>query len=156
MFESRERLAAEIKGLLGAVREAAQGRYACLLDPRALLFESEAPQEPGWAFRRFLEERRSQILAIPSGLAGDGPSEDAFEGWEQDDFLVAVWNRRVALVIACPAAEEARESIARPLRALTDRLFRWDPSYRLDPQGRGLFLGRAQLDLVVVGRPPGV
>jgi hypothetical protein len=153
MFESRERLAAEIKGLLAAVREVAEGRYACVLDPRGLLFESEAPEQPGWALRRFLEERRSQILAIPGGLAGGGPSEDVFEGWDQDDFLLAFWNGRVALVVACQAAEDARESVDQPLRALTDRLLRWDPSYRLDPQGRGLFLGRAKLDIVVAGRP---
>jgi len=154
LFESRQRLGSEIQGLLDAVRAASDGRYACLLDAKALLFEAVAPDEKGlWALRRFLEERRARILAIPAGLAAGGPGEDAFEGWDADDFLLAFWTGRVALVLACAEAEAARERIAAPLRALTDRLFRWEPTYRLDPQGRGLFLGRAKLDIVVVGRP---
>jgi hypothetical protein len=154
LFESRERLAAEVGGLLDAVRVAGDGRYACLFDAKALLFESTAPDEQGlWALRRFLEERRARILAIPGGLAAGGPSEDAFEGWDDDDFLLAFWNDRVGLVLACADAAGARERIAKPLRVLTDRLFRWEPTYRLDPQGRGLFLGRAKLDVIVVERP---
>jgi hypothetical protein len=153
MFESRGRLAAEIKGLLAAVREVGGGRYACILDPRGVLFESEAPEEPGWALRRFVEEKRGEILRIPAGVAAGGPNEDVFADWDADDFLLAFWNGRVAMVLACPEAEAAKGRIDKPLRALTDRLFRWDPSYRLDPHGRGFFLGRAQLDLIVVGRP---
>jgi hypothetical protein len=154
MFESKDRLAGEIAELLDALRGLVDGRYACLLDAKALHFESTAPDESGlWALRRFLDERRAQILGIPGGLAADGPMDDAFAGWEEDDFLLAVWNGRAALVLACPDAEAARERVDRPLRAFTDRLFRWDPTYRLDPQGRGLFVGRAQLDLIVVGRP---
>jgi hypothetical protein len=153
LFESKERLADDVRGLLAAVRQAAGGRYAAILDPRGVLFESEAEGEPGWALRRFLEEKRTEILRIPAGVAAGGPNEDVFADWDADDFLLAFWNGRVALVAACPDAEEARDSVARPLKALTDRLLRWDPSYRLDPQGRGFFLGRAQLDLIVVGRP---
>jgi hypothetical protein len=154
VFESRERLARDLEGLLEAVRVAAGARYACLLDAKAVLFESVAPDEKGlWALRRFLDERRARILEIPHGLAAGGPGEDVFEGWDDDGFLLALWNGRVALILACDEAEAARDHIAKPLRALTDRLFRWEPSYRLDPQGRGLFLGRAKLDIVVVGRP---
>lgn len=154
MFESQARLAGEIEGLLAALRGMAEGRYACLLDNRGLLFESLHPEEKGlWALRRFLEERRSLLFGIPGRMAADSLSDDAFEGWEEDDFLLAFWNGRVALVLACPDAEAVREPLAKPLRALTDRLFRWEPTYRLDPEGRGFFLGRAQLDIIVVGRP---
>lgn len=45
LFESRERLAGEIGGLLNAVRSAGEGRYACLLDAKAVHFESTAPDE---------------------------------------------------------------------------------------------------------------
>ena len=154
MFESRDRLAKDIEGLLGAVRVAAGARYACLFDAKALLFENAEAEEKGvWMLRRFLEERRARILEIPGGLAAGGPGEDAFEGWDEDDFLLAFWNGRVAMVLAGNDAEGARGRIGKPLRALTDRLFRWEPTYRLDPQGRGLFLGRAKLDIIVVGRP---
>jgi hypothetical protein len=153
MFDSKDRLAGEIAELVEALRGLVDGRYACLLDAKALHFESPAPGETGlWALRRFLEDRRAQVLAVPGGLAAEGPMDDVFAGWDEDDFLLAVWNGRVALVLACPDAEAVRDRVDRPLRALMDRLFRWDPTYRLDPQGRGLFLGRAKLDLIVVGR----
>src|SRR5262245_13096520 len=155
MFESKDRLAGEIAELLEALRGVAGGRYACVLDAKATHFESLAPEESGlWVLRRFLEDKRSQVLAIPGGLAADGPMDDVFADWDEDDFLLAVWNGRVALVLACPDAEAARDTIDRPLRALMDRLFRGDPTYRLDSQGRGLFLGRARMDVIVVGRQP--
>jgi hypothetical protein len=85
-------------------------------------------------------------------MAGDGPAEDVFEGWEEDDFLLAFVNGRVALAVACPEAEAVRDAVMRPLRALADRLFRYNETWRLDEKGRGFFVGSARLDVVVVGR----
>jgi hypothetical protein len=58
----------------------------------------------------------------------------------------------VALVVACPDPEKLKEQAEPPLRALVDRLFRLNAAWRLDEKGRGLFLGRARLDMIVVGR----
>jgi hypothetical protein len=53
--------------------------------------------------------------------------------------------------VACPDAESLRERAFPLLKALADRLFRYNETYRLDAEGRGLFFGRARLDIVVVG-----
>jgi hypothetical protein len=76
---------------------------------------------------------------------------DPFADWDEDEFFLAFLNGRVAVVIACPDAEGAKAALERPLRAMADRLFRWRSSYRVDPRGRGLFLGRPRHDLIVVG-----
>lgn len=147
-----ETLAGQIRGLLETLRQLAEGRYACLLEPGRSLFESEAPGQPDLEeLRRFLAARRAALFALPAGLAADGPGEDVFEGWERDEFFLAIVNGRVALLIACPEAEPVRQRAGRLLRALVDRLLRFDHTYRLDPEGRGLFLGRPRLDIVVVG-----
>jgi len=154
MFESSERLGHEIAALLDGLREEAGGRYACLLDPQQLLFET-AGDEPGvGALREILRHGRAALFALPGQLAGEGPSRDLFEGWDADDLFLAFVNGRVALVLACPDAESLRERLMRPLEGLADRLFRLEPRYRLDERGRGLFFGGARLDLVVVGRAP--
>jgi hypothetical protein len=153
VFESRERLAEDIRGLLEALRQEARGRYACLLEPGRILFESPEPEErEEWALRRFLEERSAALFTLPGSMAGEGPAEDLFDGWEHDDFLLAFINGRVAAAVACPDAEAARDAVMRPLRALADRLLRYNETWRLDERGRGFFLGSARLDLVVVGR----
>lgn len=152
MFESRTRLAQEIRGLLSALRAAGNGRYACLLDRKAVVFEDAAEEQPGWALRRFLEERREALFGLPAEMAGEGPATDMFEDWEQDDFFLAVLNGKVAVVVACPDAESLRQPAQRLLKALSDRLFRYEPSYRMNLQGKGFFAGRAQLDVVVVAR----
>jgi len=153
VFESRERLADDILHLLDAVRQEAGGRYACLMEPGRILFESPEPEDrEGWTLRRLLEERSAALFSLPHSMVGEGPAEDLFEGWEQDDFLLAFVNGRVALAVACPDAEAVRDAVMRPLRALADRLFRFNETWRLDERGRGFFLGSARLDVVVVGR----
>ena len=152
MFESKERLSRDLRELLATFRNVSEGRYACLLRPKGgVLFESPEPPGDAWALRRLLEERSDAIFALPGGLAEEGPLEDAFESWEDDEFLLAFINRKIALVVACPSAEAARERVGPLLKALTDRLFRYDETYRMDAQGRGFFLGRARLDIVVIG-----
>ena len=153
MFESTERLGADITALLGAIREAAGARYVCVFEPGAILFESEAPETaPGWALRRFLEPRLAKLFALPASMAGDGPQEDVFEGWEADDFVLAFVNGRVGLAVAAQDAEAVRPRIEKLFEALADRLFRWKASYRVDSAGRGLFAGRPRVDWVIAAR----
>jgi hypothetical protein len=152
MFESKERLADEIARLLEGVRGASGGRYACIMEPDRILFETPAAEGKLLALRRFLEDKGREVFRIPAGLAAEGPLDDAFEGWDHDDFFLAFVNGRVALVVACPEAEPVEAALERALAALADRLLRWNEAYRLDPQGRGLFFGNPRLDTVVVGR----
>jgi hypothetical protein len=154
MFESRDRLAEEIGGLLDALRTLGGGRYACLLEPKGRLpFESATPESEGhWMLRRFLEQRIEALFRLPAAMASGEPMEDVFADWEDDAFFLAFINGRVALVVACPDPEALKEQAERPLRALADRLFRYNTAFRLDEKGRGLFLGRARLDMIVIGR----
>lgn len=155
MFESRERLAAELARLLEGILGAAEGRYACIMEPGRILFESPVAEGKLLTLRRFLEERGPALFAIPAGLAEEAPLEDVFEGWDHDDFFLAFVNGRVALVVACAEAGPVEAALQRGLPALADRLLRWNEAYRLDAQGRGLFFGQPRLDTVVVGRHSG-
>jgi hypothetical protein len=152
MFESRERLAEDLRGLLRALREAAGGRYACLLDRESVRFEDSPEDQPGWALRQFLEQRREALFGLPDAMAGEGPETDLFEDWVEDDFFLAFVNGRVAVVVACPVAEVLRDTSQGLLKAMADRLFRYEPRYRLNEEGKGFFGGRARLDVVVVAR----
>jgi hypothetical protein len=154
MFESREALAGQIGDILSSLRRLGDGRYACVLDPSGVLFDErddDASQQ--WALRRFLEQHTGELLAIPGRLRSESPPNDVFERWEEDAFFLAFVNGRVALVVACPdpAALEAR---AGPLlKALVDRLIRYNPAWRADERGRGFFFSRPRLDTVVVAPP---
>ncbi len=154
MFESESRLAEDVSGLLTALREAGDGRYACIADRASIHFQSsDATEEPaGWTVRTFLEPRLRAIFEIPGSLAGDGPSDDVFESWAEDDFLLAFLNDRVALVLACPDAEAARSAVEPVFTPLADRLLRLKPAWRVDEQGRGLFFGRPRVDWIVAAR----
>jgi hypothetical protein len=154
VFESKQRLAADVVTLLQALRQQADGRYACVMEPARLLFESPGPDQPGAdaGLRAFLDQRRAAVFAIPAGMAGDAPMDDAFEGWQGDEFLLAFFNGRVAVVMACPDAEAARAVAFDVLKVMADRLMRFDARYRLDERGRGLFLGRARIDVIAVGK----
>jgi hypothetical protein len=137
------------------VRQAGGARYAALVSGDGILFESALPGEDVVFLRHHLRERIASLLALPGQLQGAGPEDDLFDGFEGDAFLVTVINGRVALVLACPDAEAARTGIEPPLLVLADRLFRYEPRFRVDEQGRGLFFGRPRLDSVVVGRADG-
>ena len=154
MFESRKRLLDEIGRLLDVLRELGHGRYACLLEPSGIVLEREDENaEQGWMLRQFLKEKAAALFTVPEAMDSGGPAEDVFADWSQDEFFLAFVNRRVAVVVACPAAETLRESAMRPLKALADRLLRYNQAWRLGPYGRGgFFMGRAQLDVVVVGK----
>jgi hypothetical protein len=156
MFESRERLTQDIRGLLGALREEGAGRYACLLEPKGILFEdSEAGGVPGWPLRRFLEQRLETLFAIPRALAADEEMDDIFEDWEEDGFFLVFVNGRVGAVVACPDPEALEKRAGRVIKVLVDRLVRYNPAWRSDERGRGFFFSRPRLDTVVVGRKAG-
>jgi hypothetical protein len=155
VFESRRRLEDEINALLETLREDARGRYACLLEAKGLLpFETPEPADREIAeLRRLLEERAAAVIELPRHMAAGTEMQDVFAGWEHDELFVAVLNGRVAVLVACPEAEPLRERALKPLRALADRLLRYNEAWRMDAQGRGFFFGRPRLDIVVVGRP---
>jgi hypothetical protein len=153
VFEAKERLEENLLALMGAILDLGDGRYACLVERSGIVLETPEPEDgPVLALRRVIEARAASILGLGASLAGGGDMEDAFSGWTDDEFLVAVLNERVALVVACPDAEALKGAADPPLRAMVDRLLRWKPAYRLDLRGRGLFAGRPRLDLIVVGR----
>jgi hypothetical protein len=155
MFESAQRLREQIEDLLEGIRSGAGGRYACLLEPTRVLFERVAPDwREAWTLRRLVQEHSAALFALPASMASGAPVEDVFADWLDDEFLLAVINGRVALLVACPQAEALKERVLPPLQALADRLFRYEPRYRLDPNGRGFFFGRPRLELVVIGSPP--
>lgn len=155
MLEPRGRLEADVRDGVEALRRAADGRYACLVERAGILFETPEPGDgKAWTLRRVLEANLPSLFALPPAMADERPEVDAadpFADWEEDEFYLAFLNGKVALVIACPDAEAARAELERPLRALVDRLLRWRPDLRIDARGRGLFFGRPRLDVIVVG-----
>lgn len=156
MFESHEKLADEIRRLLGALRVLGDGRYACLLEPRGgVLFDDADPEaNPPWALRQFLERRTKALFAIPAQLVSEaGVEEDAFAEWEDDGFFLVFVNGRVAVVVACPDPEALEKEAGRLLKVLVDRMIRYNAAWRADEKGRGLFFSRPRLDTVVVPRP---
>jgi hypothetical protein len=159
MFDSPRRLEEQIAGLLETIRAVADGRYACIMEPGTIHFESPEPEgNEIMTLRRLLDLGAARIFTLPEQMADDlgpGPESDPFEGWDHDELLLAFVNGRVAVVVACPDAEAARGAILDPLRALVDRLLRWKGAYRLDARGRGLLFGRPKLDFVTIGHHPG-
>ena len=152
MFEDRNRLEENLLDLMAAIVDLGGGRYACLVERSGIVLEMPEPEDgPLQALRRVVEARAGSILGLAGALAAGGEMEDAFSGWTDDQFLVAVLNERVALVVACPDAEALQAKVDPPLRVLVDRLLRWKAAYRIDARGRGLFVARPRLDLIVVG-----
>jgi hypothetical protein len=152
IFESRAALREGLLEAVDAIRTLAEGRYACVLDAGAIVLESPEPADGrSFALRQLIEDRRAAILSIPQTLADDGPMEDVFSDWHEDEFLIAFLNQRVALVVACPDAEALKESGTELWPVWADRVLRFDERYRIDPKGRGLLFGSPRLDLVVIG-----
>jgi len=153
VFESSSRLADQIASLLEGIRLEAEGRYACLLDDRRLLCEAPAgapPPELAGLVRDLLANA-TRLFEIPGQMEAGADMEDLFAPWPEQEFLLAFVNRRVVLVLACPEPAPLQESLLPGLRAMADLLFRYEPRFRLDERGRGLFLGRGRIDTVVVG-----
>ena len=158
MFESSRRLREDIDALLEAVRQMSGGRYACIMEPDTVLFESLAPgaEEEMAPLRQIVERRGRLIFALPTSMADEGgPGEDPFAAWERDELCLVIINDRVGLLVACHDAEAAREEMMDALKALVDRLLRLESRYRLDRRGRGFFFGSPKLDFVTIGRTTG-
>jgi hypothetical protein len=158
MIESSQHLARDIVDCLAAIRGLTGSRWACLVDSQGIRFEdpvTDTVSPDVETLRRLVEQRRNELLAIPRGLAASGPMADVFDGWDADELFLAVINERVALVAAVSDAELLRERSRRLVRALADRLFRYEPRYRMNAQGRGFFFGRPKLDLIVVSSAAG-
>jgi len=156
VFESSRRLKEDVQGLIEAVRVAASARYACVMEPGRILYESPEPEgQPIATLRRLLELNGAEVFALPGAMAqeeGPGPQADPFEGWEHDELCLAFLNGKVAVIIACPNAEAGREAATKALHILMDRLMRLEPRYRMDGRGRGFFFGQPKLDFVTVAR----
>jgi hypothetical protein len=156
---SEDRLRQEIVAMLAALRKGTGARYACVVERKGVLLESADPEDAAWAIRQFLNGRLDALFAVPKALAADQSFDDVFAEWEtpagreEDEFLLAFVNGKVAVVLVCPDAEAHRDELRKPMQALADRLFRLNAGFGLDEKGRGLFLGRARLDLVAIGRP---
>jgi hypothetical protein len=154
MFERRETLAGEIRDLLASLRGLGAGRYACVLEPKGVLFEDDDSGTPApWTLRRFLEQHAAAVFAIPGTLSSGALVDDAFADWEADAFFLAFVNGRVAVVVACPDPGVLEAQAGRLLKAFVDRLIRYNPAWRADERGRGLFFSKPRLDTVVIGHP---
>ncbi len=154
MFESHEKLGEEIRKMLRALRGLGEGHYACLLEPKSVLFEDAEPETAPWGLRRFLEERAEGLFAIPRALHSEaGVEEDVFESWEDDGFFLVFVNGRVAVVVACPDPVALEKESGKLIKVLVDRLIRYNTAWRADEKGRGLFFSTPRIDTVVVEKP---
>jgi hypothetical protein len=165
MFESRAKLEEDAGRLLESLRRLAEGRYAALFDARGVLLESpDGGGEGGWRLRRLVQSSAEALFRLPPALhaspgasdggrgQGEAPLVDLFEAWEDDEFFLAFLNGRVGILVACPDAKRLQEESGRLLTVFADRLLRYNPAWRLDEKGRGLFFGSPRLDTVVIGR----
>jgi hypothetical protein len=154
MFESETKLRQDVAGMLESLRELGEGRYAAVFDARAVIAESPAGTHEGErVLRRLLQDRGAAVLRVPAALDGGDEMGDLFSEWTADEFLLAVVNGRVGVLVACADAARLEADSERLLHALVDRLLRIDPAWRVDEKGRGLFFGAPRLDTVVIPRP---
>jgi hypothetical protein len=170
MFESKARLQEDVRGLLDALRELGEGRYAVLFDANGVILQSPdeglAPQAGrpfGGDLRRLVQSRAEALFALPAALhapdvpgdrdQGGGKMADLFEAWAEDEFLLAFLNGRVGLLVVCSDAKRLEVESGKLLEVMVDRLLRFNPTWRLDERGRGLFFGSPRLDKVVIERP---
>ena len=93
------------------------------------------------------------LLHVPAALHDGEEMGDLFSDWTEDEFLLAVVNGKVGVLVACADAARLEADSGRLLQALVDRLLRLDPAWRVDAKGRGLFFGAPRLDTVVIPKP---
>ena len=154
MFESASRLRRDVSEMLDALRELGESRYAAVFDATALVAESPAePAEGQWELRRLLQSKAEALLRLPRALQSGEEVADLFAAYGDEEFLLAVVNGKLGLLVACEDATRLKDDSERLLPALVDRLLRLDDRYRLDEKGRGLFWGSPRLDTVVIPRP---
>jgi hypothetical protein len=117
---------------------------------------AESPAEPESGegrLHRLVRDHRAELLRVPADLQGGGEMADLFDECTADEFLLAVVNGKVGVLVACRDAARLEAESQRLLRALVDRLLRLDATWRIDERGRGLFFGSPRLDTVVIPRP---
>jgi len=154
MFESATRLRKDVCEMLDALRALGSSRYAAVFDAAQLIAESPSEANEGeWALRRVLQGAAEALLRVPRALEAGEPLEDLFADFGDEEFLLAVVNGKLGLLVACPDAGRLKAESAGLLPTLFDRLLRLDDRYRLDERGRGLFWGSPRLDTVVIPRP---
>jgi hypothetical protein len=154
MFESETRLRQDVVDILDSFRGLGEGAFAAVFDARAIVAESAAEDaESAPALRRLLAGEAASLLRLPGALQRGDETSDLFASFEKDEFLLAVVNGKVGLLVACADAERLEQESARLVRALVDRLLRLDPAWRYDEKGRGIFFGSPRLDTVVIPRP---
>jgi hypothetical protein len=140
--------------MLGALRELAESRFAAVFDATAVVAESPAETAEGqWALRRLLQSKAEELLRLPRALQSGEEVADLFADYGDEEFLLAVVNGKLGVLVACADATKLKDDSERLLPALFDRLLRLDDRYRLDEKGRGLFWGSPRLDTVVIPRP---
>ena len=140
--------------MLGALRELAESRFAAVFDATAVVAESPAETAEGqWALRRLLQSNAEELLRLPRALQSGEEVADLFADYGDEEFLLAVVNGKLGVLVACADATKLKDDSERLLPALFDRLLRLDDRYRLDEKGRGLFWGSPRLDTVVIPRP---
>jgi hypothetical protein len=154
MLESDAKLRRDVAEMLDALRELGEGRYAAVFDAKRVVAESpEQTSEGEWALRRLLQAQAGPLLSLPAALHGGDEMSDLFSDWTADEFLLAVVNGRVGVLVACADAARLEAESRRLLGALVDRLLRLEPAWRIDEKGRGLFFGSPRLDTVVIPKP---
>ena len=140
--------------MLDALRELGESRYAAVFDATAVVAESPAETAEGqWALRRLLQSNAEELLRLPRALQSGEEVADLFADYGDEEFLLAVVNGKLGVLVACADATKLKDDSERLLPALFDRLLRLDDRYRLDEKGRGLFWGSPRLDTVVIPRP---
>jgi hypothetical protein len=154
MLESESKLRRDVAELVESLRELGAGRYAVVFDAKAVVAESPSQTNEGeWALRRLVQSQAGLLLRLPAALQGGDELNDLFTEWTADEFLLAVVNGKVGVLVACRDAAKLQAESDRLLRALVDRLLRIDSAWRVDEKGRGLFLGSPRLDTVVIPKP---
>jgi hypothetical protein len=155
MFESGTRLRKDVSEMLDALRALGSARYAAVFDAAEVIAESPSEGHEGeWALRRLLQGGTAEtLLRVPRALASGEPLDDLFSDFADEEFLLAVVNGKLGVLVACADADRLKAESAGLLPTLFDRLLRLDDRYRLDERGRGLFWGSPRLDTVVIPRP---
>lgn len=154
MFESKSKLQEDARALLEALRDLGEGYYAALFDPKGVLLESPDDTSGGeWVVRKLVQSKAEDLFRLPAALQGTGEMADLFEDFQDHEFFLAFLNGRVGVLVACPDAKALEDASGKLLKVLADRLLRYNPAWRLDEKGRGLFFGSPRLDTVVIGRP---
>ncbi len=149
MFESTDKIREDVLGLLAALRTLAGGRYAAIFEAKGIVLES--PTTGDRVLRRFIEAHARDLLQIPAALHGDAEMQDHFADWAREQFFLAFVNGKVGVLAVCAEAKQVEQESGPLLKALVDRLLRWNPTWRLDQRGRGFLAGRPRLDTVAIG-----